>query len=154
MVCLSQDQFFIRHKLSTLEAFLMVIYNLSHNESVDQGWALLGMALNIGIALRCNVDSQDLNPIEDERRRRCWAGLLSLHIYQRILFRDGTPSIYAHWCLMQTYAIIFTFFFIDLFTILNHRTLHSVLEKDVYPLGVPWLFSTGISCGYLMGSQA
>lgn len=92
MACLSKDQFFIRHKLSTLEALLMVIYNLSHNESVDQGWALLGMALNIGIALRCNVDSQHLSPIETERRRRCWAGLLSLHTYQSILFRDVDMS--------------------------------------------------------------
>lgn len=88
MVCLLQDQFFIRHKLSTFEALLMVIYNLSHNESVDQGWALLGMALNIGIALRCNVDSQGLNHLETERRRRCWAGILTLHTYQAILFRD------------------------------------------------------------------
>ncbi|KAJ5158575.1 transcriptional regulator family: Fungal Specific TF [Penicillium coprophilum] len=88
MVCLLQDQFFIRHKLSTFEALLMVIYNLSHNESVDQGWALLGMALNIGIALRCNVDSQGLDPLETDRRRRCWAGILTLHTYQAILFRD------------------------------------------------------------------
>lgn len=88
MVCLLQDQFFIRHKLSTFEALLMVIYNLSHNESVDQGWALLGMALNIGIALRCNVDSQGLNHLETERRRRCWVGILTLHTYQAILFRD------------------------------------------------------------------
>lgn len=66
----------------------MVIYNLSHNESVDQGWALLGMALNIGIALRCNVDSQGLNHLETERRRRCWVGILTLHTYQAILFRD------------------------------------------------------------------
>lgn len=88
MVCLLQDQFFIRHKLSTFEALLMMIYNLSHNESVDQGWALLGMALNIGIALRCNVDSQGLNHLETERRRRCWAGILTLHTYQAILFRD------------------------------------------------------------------
>ncbi|CAI7618058.1 unnamed protein product [Penicillium glandicola] len=88
MVCLLQDQFFIRHKLSTFEAVLMVIYNLSHNESVDQGWALLGMALNIGIALRCNVDSPGLNYLETERRRRCWAGILTLHTYQAILFRD------------------------------------------------------------------
>ncbi|KAJ5288896.1 hypothetical protein N7478_001926 [Penicillium angulare] len=87
MTCLSQDHFFIRHKFSTFEALLMVIYNLSHNESVDQGWALLGMALNIGIALRCNVD-QNLSPVETQRRRRCWAGLLTLHTYQGILFRD------------------------------------------------------------------
>lgn len=87
MTCLLQDGFLIRHKFSTFEALLMVIYNLSHNESVDQGWALLGMALNIGIALRCNVDLNS-SPIETERRRRCWAGLLTLHTYQGMLFRD------------------------------------------------------------------
>lgn len=91
MTCLLQDEFLIRHKFSTFEALLMVIYNLSHNESVDQTWALLGMALNIGIALRCNVD-QELSPIENERRRRCWAGLLTLHTYHGMLFRDVDMS--------------------------------------------------------------
>jgi hypothetical protein len=91
MSCLLQDHFLVRHKFSTLEAVLMVIYNLSHNESVDQGWALLGLALNIGIALRCNVD-QNLGPIETERRRRCWAGLLTLHTYQGMIFRDVDMS--------------------------------------------------------------
>lgn len=91
MTCLLLDNFFINHKFSTFEALLMVIYNFSHNESVDQGWALLGMALNIGIALRCNVD-QNLSPIETERRRRCWAGLLTLHTYQGMLFRDVDMS--------------------------------------------------------------
>lgn len=92
MTCLLQDQFFIRHKFSTFEALLMLIYSLSHNESVDQGWALLGMALNMGIALRCNADSRGMNPIETQRRRRCWAGLLTLHTYQGILFRDVDMS--------------------------------------------------------------
>ncbi|CAG7918071.1 unnamed protein product [Penicillium olsonii] len=88
MACLLKDQFFTRYKFSTFEALLMLIYHQSHNESVDQGWALLGMALNIGIALRCNVTTQQINTIELERRRRCWAGLLTLHTYQSILFRD------------------------------------------------------------------
>lgn len=65
MTCHLQDDFLIRYKFSTFEALLLVIYNLSHNESVDQGWALLGMALNIGIALRCNVD-MNLSPFETE----------------------------------------------------------------------------------------
>ncbi|KAE8151212.1 fungal-specific transcription factor domain-containing protein [Aspergillus avenaceus] len=91
MTCLLQDNFFIRHKFSIFEALLIVIYTFTHNETVDQGWALLGMALNIGIALRCNVD-QSLSPIETERRRRCWAGLLTLHTYQGILFRDVDMS--------------------------------------------------------------
>lgn len=92
MACLSQDHFFVRHKFSTFEALLVLIYNVSHNESVNQGWALLGMALNIGIALRCHADARDLNPIENERRRRCWVGLLSLHTYHGILFRDFDMS--------------------------------------------------------------
>lgn len=87
MACLLRDDFFVRHKFSTFEALLMVIYSFSHNETVHQGWALLGMALNIGIALRCNMN-KDLGPVETERRRRCWAGLLTLHTYQGILFRD------------------------------------------------------------------
>lgn len=87
MACLLRDDFFVRQTFNTFEALLMVIYNVSHNESVHQGWSLLGMALNMGIALRCNVE-QNLNPIETERRRRCWAGLLTLHTYQGILFRD------------------------------------------------------------------
>ncbi|RAL15223.1 fungal specific transcription factor domain-containing protein [Aspergillus homomorphus CBS 101889] len=92
MTCLSQDQFFVRYKFSTFEALLMLIYKLSQNGSVDQGWALLGMALNIGMALRCNAGNQQLGLIEAERRRRCWAGLLSLHTYQSILFRDVDMS--------------------------------------------------------------
>ncbi|OJJ68865.1 hypothetical protein ASPBRDRAFT_67645 [Aspergillus brasiliensis CBS 101740] len=92
ITCLLQGDFLIRHTFSTFEALLMVIYSLSHNESVDQGWALLGMALNIGIALRCNVDQKNLGPIETERRRRCWAGLLTLHTYQGMLFRDFDMS--------------------------------------------------------------
>lgn len=88
MACFVQDHFFTRYKFSTFEALLMMIYHQSHNESVDQGWALLGMALNMGIALRCNVTTEHLGTIEAERRRRCWAGLLTLHTYQSILFRD------------------------------------------------------------------
>lgn len=48
------------------------------------------MASNIGIALQCNTSkpASDLTCIEIERRRRCWAGILLLHTYQAILFRD------------------------------------------------------------------
>ncbi|GKZ65992.1 hypothetical protein AnigIFM50267_010825 [Aspergillus niger] len=92
ITCLLQGDFLIRHTFSTFEALLMVIYSLSHNESVDQGWALLGMALNIGIALRCNVEQKNMGPIETERRRRCWAGLLTLRTYQGMLFRDFDMS--------------------------------------------------------------
>jgi hypothetical protein len=88
------DHFFVRHKLSTLETLLILIYDISHNDGADRGWALLGMALNIAIALRCNVDepSSACNYIGVERRRRCWAGLLTLHTYQAILFRENHMS--------------------------------------------------------------
>lgn len=43
MVCLSQDQFLIRHSLHTLQALLILIYGMSHNDGVEQTWVLLGM---------------------------------------------------------------------------------------------------------------
>lgn len=44
----------------------------------------------MGIALKCNVSSEARNAgtVEMERQRRCWVGILSLHTYQTILFRD------------------------------------------------------------------
>lgn len=42
MVCLSQDQFLIRHTLNTLETLLILIYGISHNNGVEQTWVLLG----------------------------------------------------------------------------------------------------------------
>ncbi|KAJ9395195.1 hypothetical protein DTO282F9_7853 [Paecilomyces variotii] len=90
MTCLSQDQFMIRHNLSTLEAILILIYTISNHEGAERSWTLLGLTLNIGIALKCNVGpgTQRMNCIEVERRRRCWAGILLLHTYQATFFRD------------------------------------------------------------------
>jgi hypothetical protein len=86
---LSQDDFLIRHDLTTLEALLVLIYAISHNEGVERGWVLLGSALNIGIATRCNTpDIANLSPAEVQRRRRCWAGILVLYTYQGLQFRD------------------------------------------------------------------
>ncbi|KAJ6127597.1 hypothetical protein N7523_003209 [Penicillium sp. IBT 18751x] len=90
MTCLAQDQFLIRHSMSTLEALLLLIYTISNNEGAERAWTLLGLTLNIGIALRCNVESTPplFDCIETERRRRCWAGILLLHTYQATFFRD------------------------------------------------------------------
>ncbi|KAF4456361.1 hypothetical protein F53441_1520 [Fusarium austroafricanum] len=88
MTALSQDQFLVRHDLSTLEALLILVHMISHNEGPEYGWALLGSALNIAIALRCHTDTQESNYILRERRRRCWAGILILHTYQALCFRD------------------------------------------------------------------
>ncbi|PYH66957.1 uncharacterized protein BO88DRAFT_427550 [Aspergillus vadensis CBS 113365] len=73
MTCLLHGDILIRHTFSTFEALLM---------------SLLGMALNIGIALRCNVEQKNLGTIETVRQRRCWADLVTLHTYQGMLFRD------------------------------------------------------------------
>lgn len=93
MACLSQDQFLIRHNLSTLEAILILIHTISDSEGAEYGWVLLGNALNIGIALRCHADSRELTCIDRERRRRCWAGIQILHTYQALLFRDIDLSL-------------------------------------------------------------
>ncbi|CAG8059964.1 unnamed protein product [Penicillium olsonii] len=92
LTCLAEDKFLICHDLNTLETILILTYSVSHSEGVERGWILLGMALNMGIALRCNVNSEGLSCIETERRRRCWAGILMLHTYQAILFRDVDMS--------------------------------------------------------------
>ncbi|KAH7232923.1 hypothetical protein BKA59DRAFT_504081 [Fusarium tricinctum] len=94
MICLCKDRFLVRHRLSTLEALLVLVYTISHNEGAEQSWVILGMASNIGIALQCNAAKPDpnLTLVEVERRRRCWAGILLLHTYQAILFRDVDMS--------------------------------------------------------------
>ncbi|KAL2788764.1 hypothetical protein BJX66DRAFT_308202, partial [Aspergillus keveii] len=94
MLCLSEDNFLIRHSLNTLEALLILLYGISHNDGVEQTWALLGTAHNIGIALRCNlkIKPSTMSYIEFERRRRCWAGICLLQTYQAILFRDVDVS--------------------------------------------------------------
>lgn len=88
MMCLSQDQFLVRHNLNTLEALLVIITTISDTEGAEHGWALLGNALNIAIALRCHTDPAEPNCIKRERRRRCWAGIMMLHTDQALLFRD------------------------------------------------------------------
>jgi hypothetical protein len=107
MNCLCQGEFLVRFNLGTLEALLLLVYSISHNEGVEQSWTLLGknssfpnisiqpdtetgMTLNIAIALKCNRRdfSLETNCIEVERRRRCWSGVLLLHTYQAISFKD------------------------------------------------------------------
>ncbi|EWZ90824.1 hypothetical protein NW765_016030 [Fusarium oxysporum] len=92
LACLSQASFMVRYNLNTLEALLIMSYGICHSEGVDRAWAFLGVALNIGIALRCNADRPDRNFIEQQRCWRCWAGVRLLYTYQGILFRDVDPS--------------------------------------------------------------
>ncbi|KAF2020878.1 hypothetical protein BU24DRAFT_487407 [Aaosphaeria arxii CBS 175.79] len=86
--CLAHDSFLTHHNLNTLEALLLLIYAICHLEGVERGWTLLGIALNIGIALKCHITSPGLGQTERERRHRLWSGILMLHTYQAILYRD------------------------------------------------------------------
>jgi hypothetical protein len=88
MMALSQDQFLVRHDISTLEALLILVHMISHNEGPEYGWALLGSATNIAMALKCHMDGPVPNCLERQRRRRCWAGILIIHTYQALCFRD------------------------------------------------------------------
>lgn len=51
MVCLSQDQFMIRHSLSTLETLLLLIYTISNHEGAERSWTLLGKTWHLGTTL-------------------------------------------------------------------------------------------------------
>ncbi|KAI1319505.1 hypothetical protein F5Y16DRAFT_405959 [Xylariaceae sp. FL0255] len=86
MVCLSKNHFMTSYRLSSLQALLLMAYAIGHSEGVERAWTLLGIALNIAIALQCNLETapSGLRRIEVERRRRCWAGLLSLYTYQAV----------------------------------------------------------------------
>ncbi|EEU38697.1 uncharacterized protein NECHADRAFT_101146 [Fusarium vanettenii 77-13-4] len=96
MMCLSQDQFLVRHNLNTLEALLILIHTIANTEGTEYGWVLLGNALHIAIALRCHSNGDASNFIERERRRRCWAGILILHTDQTLLYRDIDLSSLAN----------------------------------------------------------
>lgn len=96
MMCLSQDQFLVRHNLNTLEALLILIHTIANTEGTEYGWVLLGNAMHIAIALRCHINGDSPNFIERERRRRCWAGILILHTDQTLLYRDIDMSSLAN----------------------------------------------------------
>lgn len=42
MDCLCRDDFLVHFNIGTLEALLLLIYTISHNEGVEQSWTLLG----------------------------------------------------------------------------------------------------------------
>lgn len=52
------------------------------------------MTYNVAIALACHIDPSrfNLDPIQSEERRRCWAGLMMLYTIQATVFGISDPS--------------------------------------------------------------
>ncbi|KAK0119361.1 hypothetical protein ONS95_010813 [Cadophora gregata] len=93
MKCLAkQGVFWGKHNIQSLQALIMLIYAMGHSQ--DHTWVLLGMTYNIAVALACHIDpsSFDLNPIQCEERRRCWAGLMMLYTIQNTAFGNQDPA--------------------------------------------------------------
>ncbi|KAK2861257.1 hypothetical protein FQN49_004392, partial [Arthroderma sp. PD_2] len=88
MQCLAADQVLSRHSMKTLQALVLLIYALTH--SSQPSWVLIGMTHHVAIAMGCHLDPDnfDLTLVEAEERRRCWAGLVMLHMIQKISFRN------------------------------------------------------------------
>ncbi|KAH7411512.1 hypothetical protein BKA64DRAFT_663617 [Cadophora sp. MPI-SDFR-AT-0126] len=93
MNCLTkQGVFWAKHNIQSLQALIMLIYAMGHSQ--DPTWALLGMTYNVAIALACHIDPSafDLDPIQCEERRRCWAGLMMLYTIQNTAFGSQDPA--------------------------------------------------------------
>lgn len=82
MRCLVADNFMFCHNLHTVQCLVLLIYALNHAQG--PAWSLLGTTLHIAISIGCAVDPAglDVDRIEAEERRRCWAGLRMLYTIQ------------------------------------------------------------------------
>jgi hypothetical protein len=91
MRCLEADNFLWRHNVSTVQALVILIYGINHSHG--QSWSLLGLAHHIALSIGCHIEPSDfqLNPIECEERRRCWAGLMMLYTIQNSVMGDLGP---------------------------------------------------------------
>ncbi|KAH9209154.1 hypothetical protein DL95DRAFT_344754, partial [Leptodontidium sp. 2 PMI_412] len=93
MKCLAkQGVFWGKHNLQSLQALVMLIYAMGHSQ--DHTWVLLGMTYNVAIALACHIDPSafNLDPIQCEERRRCWAGLMMLYTIQNTAIGSPDPT--------------------------------------------------------------
>ena len=82
MRCLEADHYLWDHNVTTLQTLIVMIYGISH--SYGQAWTLIGLAHNLARSIGCHVDPSgfDLDVVECEERRRCWAGLKMLYTVQ------------------------------------------------------------------------
>ncbi|KAL1952738.1 hypothetical protein VTO42DRAFT_4309 [Malbranchea cinnamomea] len=88
MQCLAADGFMERYSIRSLQALVLLIYALNH--ASQPSWVLLGVTHHIAIAMGCHLDPDHfgLGLLQGEERRRCWAGLVMLHMIQKINFRN------------------------------------------------------------------
>ncbi|KAH8807275.1 putative Zn(II)2Cys6 transcription factor [Xylogone sp. PMI_703] len=92
MRCLSADNFMWQHNLHTVQCLVLLIYAINHAHG--PAWPLLGTTLHIAVAIGCAVDPDRLNvdPIEAEERRRCWAALTMLYTIQNTCLGNISPT--------------------------------------------------------------
>lgn len=90
---LTADQYLWRHNLKTVQSLVLLIYALSHAHG--PAWSLLGTTLNIAIAIGCHIDPAHLQVdiVEAEERRRCWAALLMLYTIQETVLGIQAPIL-------------------------------------------------------------
>ncbi|KAL3469166.1 fungal-specific transcription factor domain-containing protein [Aspergillus californicus] len=91
MRCLVADNFMFRHNLCTVQCLVLLIYAINHSQG--PAWSLLGTTLHIAVAIGCAVDPARLNVdlIEAEERRRCWAALRMLYTIQNTCLGNLMP---------------------------------------------------------------
>ncbi|OGM45073.1 hypothetical protein ABOM_005737 [Aspergillus bombycis] len=91
MRCLAADNFMFCHNLCTVQCLVLLIYAMNHAQ--EPAWSLLGTTLHIAVAIGCAVDPDRLNVdrIEAEERRRCWATLRMLYTIQNTCLGNLMP---------------------------------------------------------------
>ncbi|KAL4762864.1 fungal specific transcription factor domain-containing protein [Aspergillus foveolatus] len=80
-----------RHNLCTVQSLVLLIYAINHAQG--PAWSLLGTTLHIAVAIGFAVDPSRLNVdrIEAEERRRCWAALQMLYTIQNTCLGNLMP---------------------------------------------------------------
>ena len=79
MRSLEADNFMWDHNVTTLQAFVILRYGLSHSHG--QTWTLLDLAHHLALSIGCHVDldTLGLDLVEKEERRRIPACLMMLY---------------------------------------------------------------------------
>ncbi|TVY14437.1 Fusarisetin A cluster transcription factor fsa6, partial [Lachnellula arida] len=93
MKCLEkQGVLWGKHNVQSLQALILLGYAMSHSH--EKIWVLLGMTYNVATGLACHVDPSnfDMNLIQCEERRRCWAGLTMLYTIHNVLLGTSDPG--------------------------------------------------------------